>query len=271
MDDVGSCVAHGASTSAGGDGANSAPLEQRAARYAATGSGGGGGDDAGGRSKVIGVHALPRLVNGWARHPTVLERYYETHTTSNHQCLHVHSNGICVLNVSPSHPMLQPPLTITGIAMRSHDSKNLMQTAVRGKKKAGAVFILPRDMVCTVSVSDGSTVTLYGCVRASVVEVNQRLLDNPALLGTPEGYIAVLMPKQDEKKSIREACEEFDRECVDPALQHTHPPPREACARRSLSRTRTALSHTHRALAHAPRSRSRIFSDSTRSVAAETR
>ena len=167
---------------------------------------------------IDGGHAdgriLPDLVNGWARHPSVLKRYYTTYTTSNHQCLHVHSNGVCVLAVAPTHPILQPPLRVTGIAYRTHDSKNLMQTAtaVHGKRKLGAVFILPRDMVCTATISDGSTVTFYGCVRGSVIEINQRLIDRPELLGTPEGYIAVLMPRKDEKKSIGEACEEFDRE-----------------------------------------------------------
>ena len=122
---------------------------------------------------------LPRLVNGWARHPTVLERYYTSHTLSNHQCVHVHSNGVCVLAVSPSHPMLHKgDVKVKSIAYRTHDSKNLMQTSVSGKKKAGAVFILPRDMVCTVTLSDESTVTLYGCIRASVIEINTRLLAN---------------------------------------------------------------------------------------------
>ena len=51
------------------------------------------------------------------------------------------------LAVSPSHPMLQSPLRVTGVHFRSHDSKDLTQTAVSGKKKRGAVFILPRDKI----------------------------------------------------------------------------------------------------------------------------
>lgn len=173
-----------------------------------------GGDTLG---HVDGANYMPRVnSDGWVRYPTVLERYYKTYTTSNHQCLHIHSNGVCILGVAPSHPMLQPPNKVTAIAYRTHDSKNLMQTSVSGKKKAGAVFVLPRDMVCTVTYADAdgatNTVTLYGCVRASVVEVNHRLLANPALLGTPEGYLAVLLPKLDEKKGIGGALLEFERE-----------------------------------------------------------
>ena len=184
--------------------------EQAAAGSSGVAAATAGGDEGGGH--VDGNNAMPVMVNGWPRWPSVLQRYYAMHTTSNHQCLHVHSNGVCILSVAPTHPMLQPPLKVTGIAYRTHDSKNLMQTEVFGKKKAGAVFLTPRDMVANVELSDGNSVTLYACVRASVIEINQRLIDRPELLGTPEGYLCVMMPKLGEKKSIGEACDEFDRE-----------------------------------------------------------
>ena len=170
---------------------------------------GGGGDDFGGH--VDGNNAVPLVVNGWPRWPSVLQRYYATHTTSNEQRLDVHSNGLCVLNVAPTHPALQPPHHVVEISYRS-DNKNVMQTEVHGKKKAGAVFVQPRDMVCTLKLSDGSSVTLYACVRGRIIEINHRLVDRPALLGTPEGYVAILMPKMCEKKSIGEALEEFERQ-----------------------------------------------------------
>eukprot|EP00965_Chrysotila_dentata_P214733 6188352-Pleurochrysis_carterae.AAC.2 len=138
--------------------------------------------------------ALSALKDGWAVFPSVLERYYTAHCTSNHQTLHVHSNGLCLLGISPDHPKLQPPLKVTSVAFRDHDSKNLLTNDVHGKKKAGAVFLLPRDMICQVgisqakeehkacfrvTVSDGSTFVVYACVRGSVIEINRRLLDNP--------------------------------------------------------------------------------------------
>jgi hypothetical protein len=195
-------------------------------------------DEAAGEGHVDGASALPQLVDGWPKFPTVIERYFTTHTTSNHQSLHVHSNGcaqarrrrassthhgfdppppcpprrVCVLAVAPSHPMLQSPSQVASIAYRTGDAKDLSQTAVKGKKKAGGVFVNPRDLVATVTLSDGEEITLYACVRAYVVEINPRLVQNPSLLGTPGGYVAVLLPKLVEKKSIGEACLEFDRE-----------------------------------------------------------
>ena len=85
---------------------------------------------------------------GWARWPTVLERYYTTYTTSNHQLIHQHSNGLILLGVSPSHPQLQPPRRVVEVAYRSGDGKSLANLAVSGKKKSGASFFTARDMVC---------------------------------------------------------------------------------------------------------------------------
>ena len=160
---------------------------------------------------VDGNNAEPLIVNGWPRWPSVLQRYYAPYRTSNEQSLHVHSNGVCVLGVAPTHPALQPPLSVVSIAYRS-DNKNVMQTEVHGKKKAGAVFVTPRDMVCELKLSDGSSVTLYACIRGHIIEINHRLIDRPELLGTPEGYVAILMPKVMEKKSIGESLKEFERE-----------------------------------------------------------
>ena len=155
---------------------------------------------------------LPTLVGGWAQYPSVLERYYNTYTTSNHQALHVHSNGICLLGLARTHAALQPGVRVTRVAFRDHDGKNLLATDVRGKRKNGAIFFNPRDMVCELGTSDGATHTLYACVRARVIEINRRLVDDPSLLADAHlgGYVAVLMPKIDEKRSIGEACMEFD-------------------------------------------------------------
>jgi len=73
----------------------------------------------------------------------------------------------------------------------------------------------PRDMICDVTVSDGSTFRLYACVRGSIIEINRRLIDEPQLLSSDplgQGYVAVLLPKLAEKAAIGRACVEFDTE-----------------------------------------------------------
>jgi hypothetical protein len=160
---------------------------------------------------VDGDNKMARLgADGWAQYPSVLDRYYTTHTLSNNQRVSVHSNGLCVIGVAPSHPMLQSPLSVKAVSFRSHDGKKLGEIKVSGKHKTGAHWLNPRDLICTLTASDGSEAILYACIRGSVIEANTRLVDHPELLGTPEGYVAVIQPKAGEKKSISEACLEFD-------------------------------------------------------------
>lgn len=57
-----------------------------------------------------------------------------------------------------------------------------MEAEVSGKKKGGAVFMSPRDMICSVSLSDGSSFKIFACVRGSIIEINKRLVGEPELL-----------------------------------------------------------------------------------------
>ena len=124
----------------------------------------------------------------------------------------MHSNGLCVLGVDAGHPLLAPPRVVTRVAYRAHDSKNLLAAEARGKKKAGAVFVLPRDMLCEVTLDDGSAFTVYACVRGSVIEINRNLIARPEMLADASGagYVAVLLPKVEEKGSIGQAMLAFD-------------------------------------------------------------
>jgi len=167
----------------------------------------------------VGTTTLPTLsAAGWPVYPSVVDRYFTTYTTSNHQAIHIHSNGICLLDLAPTHPLLAPGAPpLTSIAFREHDAKNLMTNEVRGKKKAGAVFMLPRDLVATITTADGAEpVPLYACVRASVLEINKALIATPELLRAPghRGWLAVLMPKLSERGSVGAMLLEYDQDQV---------------------------------------------------------
>ena len=117
---------------------------------------------AGASGHVDGAN-IPTLVDGWARYPTVLERYYTTYTTSNGQHLHVHSNGcvesdlrslrrwltvptlarLSVIGLAKTHPLMQPPMEVKRVEFRAHDGKNLLEAEVSGKKKGGLQRAVP--------------------------------------------------------------------------------------------------------------------------------
>jgi len=66
---------------------------------------------------------------------------------------------------------------------------------VSGKRKRGAQWLNPSSPLCLIYCSDGSQYTVYCGVRASLVEMNDRLLSNPDLLlrrYKTEGYVFAL-------------------------------------------------------------------------------
>lgn len=69
----------------------------------------------------------------------------------------------------------------------------------------GAQFLTELAPLCRISSSDGEEYTIYSCIRGRLIEVNENILSNPALLQekpSTEGYIAVVLPKFEESKSI---------------------------------------------------------------------
>ncbi|XP_030407481.1 protein Abitram [Gopherus evgoodei] len=56
-----------------------------------------------------------------------------------------------------------------------------------------------------ISCSDGEEYTIYSCIRGRLMEVNENILEDPTILQekpSTEGYIAVVLPKFEESKTI---------------------------------------------------------------------
>ena len=63
-----------------------------------------------------------------------------------------------------------------------------------------------------VTLSDGRVLNVNTCVRAAVVEVNERLVSEPELMSrdpSGAGHVCVLLPKLPAGESIRDACHAF--------------------------------------------------------------
>ena len=143
------------------------------------------------------LEQCPQREPCWPPVPTELARTYTRHGTANLQCVHLHANGLMVLALLPHHPLRQPDAHIAKVAYTTDRAKNkdLHNLDVRGGKKAGAAHVAPRDVVCQVTDADGRVTELYACVRAKVVQINRRLINEPQLLADPseEGWIAVML------------------------------------------------------------------------------
>lgn len=165
---------------------------------------------------------------------TYLERYFSrfyvpdagsppfSSTRGQDHYVHLQSNRICIIGITPSHPAIRHPpvtlnteslstLTTVSSSISSHDSYDslalpihilriefsdfLKNITVSGKKKRGAVSVTPSSILATVFMSNGTKYTIRACIHARVFELNTRLLCEPELLSSlplTMGYVAIL-------------------------------------------------------------------------------
>ncbi|NWW95301.1 F206A protein, partial [Rhynochetos jubatus] len=114
---------------------------------------------------------------------------------------------ICVITLAEAHPLLQNGKTITSVNYQISPNCSRLQNKVSGKSKRVRLsqFLTELAPLCRISSSDGEEYTIYSCIRGRLIEVNENILSNPALLQekpSTEGYIAVVLPKFEESKSV---------------------------------------------------------------------
>lgn len=106
-------------------------------------------------------------------------------------CVARHHNGMCVVCLSPRHPIVMQKLQVLSVEYRRE-----MQ-AVSGKRKRGGIFVEGRTGLCKVECAGGLHFNVQCTVRGVIVEYNDALKERPALVGEQpleEGYMAVIMP-----------------------------------------------------------------------------
>ncbi|KAF6124247.1 hypothetical protein HJG60_004831 [Phyllostomus discolor] len=114
---------------------------------------------------------------------------------------------ICVITLAEAHPVLQSGKTIKSISYQISTNCSRLQNKVSGKFKRGAQFLTELAPLCKIYCSDGEEYTISSCVRGRLMEVNENILHKPSILQekpSTEGYIAVVLPKFEESKSITE-------------------------------------------------------------------
>ncbi|XP_043920518.1 protein Abitram isoform X2 [Protopterus annectens] len=144
--------------------------------------------------------------------PSLIDRYftrwYKTDLKGKpgeDHCVLQHSNRICVITLAESHPLLQEGRKIQSINYQISANCSRRQNKVSGKSKRGGQFLTDLAPLCRVTCTDGEEYTVFSCIRGRLLEVNEEILQNPALLQekpSTEGYIAVVLPKFEESKSV---------------------------------------------------------------------
>ncbi|XP_063778992.1 protein Abitram isoform X2 [Pseudophryne corroboree] len=122
-------------------------------------------------------------------------------------CILQHSNRICVITLAECHPVLKNGKAISSINYQISNNCSRLQNKVSGKSKRGAQFLTELSPLCRIICCDGEEYTIYSCIRGRLLEVNENILQNPQLLKDKpctEGYIAVVLPKFEESKTVTE-------------------------------------------------------------------
>lgn len=158
--------------------------------------------------EIIGGEKIPRITEShdfdYDNYPSVVERYFtkryffrndkseEPHTVLSH------SNNICMIGLADTHVAVQKGIKSISFDVGNTDrSKN----KVSGKGKRGAMNLQTNSCLAIVTCDDDSTYRIGSGVQGKLVEVNERLLQNPKLIGTDgHGYIAVILPKLEKAK-----------------------------------------------------------------------
>lgn len=137
--------------------------------------------------------------------PTTVERYFSVHfapalarltsAPSSHSledvCITRHHNGVCVICLSPRHPIVTSNKRITDVAYR------VEMKEVKGKRKKGGVVAETVTRLCTITCEGGDVYSVQCGVAGRLVEYNQALSEKPELINQKplsDGYLAILCP-----------------------------------------------------------------------------
>lgn len=106
-------------------------------------------------------------------------------------CVARHHNGICMICLSPRHPIVQQRKTLRSVDYR------LPFREVRGKRKRGGTFVESVTRLCTLICDSGEEYVVKCAVKGVLVEYNSTLEENPSMvLKKPltDGYLAIVLP-----------------------------------------------------------------------------
>lgn len=130
--------------------------------------------------------------------PCVTERYFKPRIIpENDQCILVHSNRLCLISIAPTHQIFSKNLEIESVDFETVARKNRLNNKVSGKFKRGGQKLKEKSIICVVKTCDGQEYIIYSCVCGTLVEVNEKLIEEPNLLRDKpwsDGYIAIILP-----------------------------------------------------------------------------
>lgn len=119
-----------------------------------------------------------------------------------YQYMYMHSNRLMMVGLPRDHFIFQQGYKITRVEVIYTHGEGL---DVKGKKKRGGLKVETEKPFCRLSLESGQEVLVMGGIWGSVIEVNQRVVDRPALLHEDpegEGFLALINAGHHADKKI---------------------------------------------------------------------
>ncbi|KAI6179587.1 hypothetical protein M3Y98_00626600 [Aphelenchoides besseyi] len=110
-----------------------------------------------------------------------------------------HPSGIIMILLSEDHQCLTKEISEFSFdtSTKKNGGRDRSKQSVVGKSKKGGLKLSPETKICRITCSDGSVYMIRAGIKATLIEVNAKLLTNPQLLKTSRdysGYIAIVIP-----------------------------------------------------------------------------
>lgn len=158
--------------------------------------------------EVIAGREIPCILGKFdPNYPSVVDRFFTKYyyicdnNADKVQTVLFHSNRICLVGLDESHMAIKKGIQSINFDIGNCDrSKN----KVSGKGKKGAMNLQPTSTLAIITCDDGTQHKIISCITGKLVEVNDRLLTNPKLIGQDGvGYVAVILPKIEKCDQIK--------------------------------------------------------------------
>lgn len=158
---------------------------------------------------LVDGRECPSIINDFDENcPGLVDRYftrfyYRKSDTENedHQIL-IHSNRICLVGLAPSHIAFVKGIKSVDFNIGNTDRR---ENHCSGKGKKGAMNLQPSSALAIITCNDDTQYKIISCITGKLIEVNERLIDNPELLAQEgNGYVAICLPKIENSDVIKQ-------------------------------------------------------------------
>ncbi|XP_050071249.1 protein Abitram [Anopheles maculipalpis] len=158
--------------------------------------------------EICGIK-VPSILNDFiANQPPLVDRFYTKlyyvppNKPDEPQQILFHSNRICLVGLAKKHVAFTKGIRSVSFEVGKFDRS---ENKVSGRKKSGGMILQADSTLALVTCVDDSVYKVRSCVQGKLVEVNDRVVEDPVLMRiSGEGFVAIVMPKIEHCDALKE-------------------------------------------------------------------